>query len=211
MILVIGAIIAYGATSITLNEYTAQGTDNAMDDYSYNRARDIANGMVDIILIRFANDENYRVTSAITQNLDGGYASYTAESSFFEGDSLVKIIVAANYNGTTKTITAYAKHSISPDLDFNLSCITSNSAIKVNGLFLIDARDHTAAGVLIPQEGTYCMWSISRLYNPWVLCTGAGTFNNVDYAPATPPHPNVVAENQTWPGGFPTTPEGLFS
>lgn len=44
-----------------------------------------------------------------------------------------------------------------------------------------------------------------------MLCKVVGTFNNVDYVPQKPPHPNVIAENQTWPGGFPTTPEGIFS
>ena len=208
MILVLGAIITYGVTSITLNEYTSQGTQNSMDDYSYNRARDIANGMVDIILMRIANDETYRVNSPITQNLNDGSATYTAENSFFDGDSLIKIIVAANYHGTTKSITAYAKF-FTLELDVGIHTITANNEIKVNGSFLIDARNHTAGGVLIPLEGTYCLWSTRNII-PTGAFEGGGTFNNVDYIPQSPPDPAVVASNQIYTGGYPTTPEQVF-
>ena len=208
MILVLGAIITYGVTSITLNEYTSQGTQNSMDDYSYNRARDIANGMVDIILMRIANDETYRVNSPITQNLNNGEATYTAENSFFDGDSLIKIVVAANYNGTTKSITAYAK-PFTLELDLGTHAITANSEIKVNGTFLIDARNHTAGGVLIPQDGTYCLWSTGNIITTGAF-EGGGTFNNVDYIPQTPPDPAVIASNQIYTGSYPTTPEQVF-
>jgi hypothetical protein len=208
IILVLGAIIGYGITNITLNEYISQGTQNSVDDYSYNRVRDIGNGMVDIILMRIANNEGYRVNSPITQNLNGGYATYTAEDSFFDGDSLIKIIVAANYRGTTKSITAYAK-PFALELDFGLSAVTANSEIKVNGNFLIDARNHTAAGVLIPQDGTYALWSSNNII-PTGNFTGGGTFNSVDYIPQKPPDPAVIASNQIWPGGYPTTPEQVF-
>jgi hypothetical protein len=208
IILVLGAIIGYGVTNITLNEYTSQGTQNSMDDYSYNRVRDIANGMVDIILMRIANNESYRINSPVTQNLNDGYATYTAEDSFFGGDSLIKIIVAANYRGTTKSITAYAK-PFTLELDLGIHAVTANSEIKVNGNFLIDARDHTAGGVLIPQNGTYALWSTSNII-PTGSLMGGGTFNNVDYIPQNLPDPAVVASNQIYPGGFPTTPEQVF-
>lgn len=208
MILVLGAIITYGVTSITLNEYTSQGTQNSMDDYSYNRARDIANGMVDIILMRIANDETYRVNSPITQNLNNGEATYTAENSFFDGDSLIKIVVAANYNGTTKSITAYAKF-FTLEIDVGMTSVTANSEVRVNGSFLIDARNHTAGGVLIPQDGTYCLWSTGNIITTGAF-EGGGTFNNVDYIPQTPPDPAVIASNQIYTGGFPTTPEQVF-
>ena len=210
MILVLGAIITYGVTSITLNEYTSQGTQNAVDDYSYNRARDIANGMADIILMRIANDETYRVNSPITQNLNDGYATYTAENSFFDGDSLIKIVVAANYNGTTKSITAYAR-PLFLELEFAMqNAVTTNSDIIVNGNFIVDGRNHTADGVLIPQDGTYSLWSTKNI-TPSGNFKGGGTFNNVDYIPKRSPNPAVIASNQIYPGGYPTTPEGIFS
>ena len=210
MILVLGAIITYGVTSITLNEYTSQGTQNSMDDYSYNRARDIANGMTDIILMRIANDESYRVNSPITENLNGGYATYTAENSFIDGDSLIKITVSANYGGTAKIITAYAKPPLTLELDLGIHCLTANSTVKVNGSFLIDARNHTDGGVLIPQDGTYAMWSTGNI-NTGGGFKGGGTFNNVDYVPKNPPNSSIIASNQIYPGGFPTTPEQVFS
>ena len=72
MILVIGTILAYAYTNISLNEYTSQGTDNAVDEYSYSNAHDIASGMVDIILMRLANDADYRVESPKTEHMNGG-------------------------------------------------------------------------------------------------------------------------------------------
>ena len=209
IILVLGAIIAYGVTNITLNEFVSQGTQNSMDDYSYNRTRDIANSMIDIILMRVANDETYRVNSPITENLNDGYATYTAEDSFFEGDSLIKIVVASNYRGTTKSITAYAQ-PFTLEIDPGKGAVTANSEIKVNGNFTIDARNHTTAGVLIPQDGTYALWSSNNII-PTGNFYGGGTFDSVDYVPQKPPDPAVIASNQIYPGGYPTTPEEVFS
>ena len=211
IIIVLGAIITYGITSLTLNQFTSQGTQNTVDNYSYNIANDIANGMIDIVLMRLANNENYRATSPITEQINGGEVTYTAQNDSLDGEDLIKIVASAKYNGITKTTIVYANvRQLDLEIDPNTRCITANSEIQVNGNFLVDGRNHTSDGVLIPQEGTFALWSTKDII-PSGSMEGAGTADSIDYAPQNPPDPAVIAENQVWAGGFPSKPEELIT
>ncbi|MEJ2193739.1 MAG: hypothetical protein P8X73_02630 [Ignavibacteriaceae bacterium] len=210
MILVLGAIITYSITNISLNQKTSQGTQNSVDYYSYNIAHNIANSIIDVILIRLANNVNYRITSPTTEQINGGYVTYTVQSDSLDGEDLIKIVASSKYNGVTKSITVHAKKPPSLEIDPNLMCITANSDVRITANFFVDARDHTTDGVLIPQQGSFALWSTKDIVTIGNIEAG-GTFDSVDYTPQDPPNPAVIAKNQVWPGGFPTTIEELIS
>lgn len=208
MILVLGAVIAYGLTNITLNEYTSQGTQNSMDNYSYNRAHDIANSMVDIILMRMANDGYYSVTNRRTEDLFGGYATYQTRDMLFEGEHLVQITVSAKYNGVSKSVTAYANKFplIPPSL---IGVISANSPILTLGNLRVDGRNHKIDGTLIPNSGTYAIWTTKTFDQAGSSYLG-GTDDGIDYPLMKPADPHVIKVLQTYPGSYPTSPDSIL-
>jgi len=211
MILVVGAIITYAYTNITLNEYTSQGTQNAVDNYSYNRAHDIANGMVDVILMRLANDKDYRVSTKISENLFGGEVSYSAENAFFDGDSLIKIIVSAKFNGVTKNITSYTEKPgggwVPPVVR---AAWTANADLNntISDMY-IDGRNHDLSLGIIAGTGVAGV-STSTTFNNVDNAEIGGTKAGVDYPMSYPEDPAVIEENFSWGGTFPESPDEIL-
>lgn len=166
MIIVLGGIVTFGLNNINLNRTLNLGTQNAVDKFSLMRSHDIACSMTDILLMRIANDRTYRVYTQETENLLGGEAGYTVKDTFFDGDSLIKINVSANYNDVFKSVTAFTK-----TMDFNgdtlppsvKAAITTNNPVKTNGTIIVDGRDHDLIGALIPNKGKAGIWSISTI------------------------------------------------
>lgn len=215
MILVLGAVIAYGLTNITLNEFTSQGTQNSVDNYSYNRAHDIANSMVDVILMRIANDNNYRVNTSQTEDLFGGYVAYNTQDVFFEGDSLVKIITSANYNGVSKSVFAYSKIATSSNTPITFptpvkAAITANCPVGISGQLYVDGRKHDITGTVIPNDGKLGIWTMGTFSVGGNNAKVGGTVSSVDYDPSNPANLITLATNQTWPDGIPNTPDKVM-
>lgn len=212
MIVVLGGMFTFGVNNITQNSVLIQGTKNTVDHYSSNQARNIANSMTDILLMRVANDVTYRVSDQETEELFGGEAAYTVEDTFFGGDSLIKIMVSANYNEVVKSVTAITK-----TMDFNSSslppslkaAITTNNPAKTNGSIIVDGRDHDLIGAVIPNKGTAGIWSISTINQSGNSKIG-GTESSTDYQPSKPGNSATIKENQTWPADTIDTPDKVM-
>jgi hypothetical protein len=212
MILVLGGMFTFGVNIITQNSVLMQGTQNTIDNFSSNQARNIANSMTDILLMRVANDVSYRVSTQETEDLLGGEAAYTVEDTFFKGDSLIKILVSANYNEVVKSVTAFTK-----TMDFNSdalppslkAAITTNNPTKTNGSIIVDGRDHDLIGAVIPSKGTAGIWSISTINQSGNSKIG-GTESSVDYQPSKPGNPATIKENQVWPTEILDTPDKVM-
>ncbi|MGB5896038.1 MAG: hypothetical protein WBG58_17820, partial [Ignavibacteriaceae bacterium] len=104
MIIVLGGMVTFGISNISLNSTLNRGTNNSVYRFGYNRAHDIAGSITDILLMRIANNATYRVNTPATEDLFGGEATYSVGDTFFENDSLIEITVNANFNGITKTV-----------------------------------------------------------------------------------------------------------
>ena len=109
IILVAGTILNFGIAHFNSSSGVTEATQTAVEYYSDTQARNIGNSMVGMILADLSDSRNWRVNSPVKKDLFGGTAVYTVEDAFFAGDSLVKINVAANYSGTTKTVTTYTR------------------------------------------------------------------------------------------------------
>jgi len=72
MIIVLGGMFTFGISNITQNNTVGQGTQNTVGNFSFNRAHDIASSMTDILLMRLANNLDYRVETEVSEDLDGG-------------------------------------------------------------------------------------------------------------------------------------------
>ncbi|MFC2119636.1 hypothetical protein ACFLQ4_01055 [Bacteroidota bacterium] len=212
MIIVLGGMFTFGLNNMTLNRTVNQGTQNSVDNFSLMRAHDIAGSMTDILLMRVANDKTYRVSTQETEDLFGGEAAYTVEDTFFEGDSLIKILVSVNYNEVVKSVTSYTKtmdfkgDTLPPSVK---AAITTNNPVKTNGTIIVDGRDHDLTGALIPNKGKAGIWSISTIDQAGNSKIG-GTESSIDYPPSKPGKPVTIKENQIWPTGVLDTPDKVM-
>jgi len=218
MIVVLSGIVTYGISNITQNSNVSQGTDNTVDNFIYNRAHDIASSMTDILLMRIANDWEYRVETdeEPPEPLFGGDATYAVEDTFFGGDTLIKIKVAAKIkvaenDYVTKTIITYAQRPTDGWVPpFIRGAWTANANLN-NTIsdMLIDGRDHDLDLNILPTTGVHGVSSSQ----PFVNVEGAqigGTNNFIDYPMTFPEDSAVIEEEYDWDGGFPETPDGML-
>jgi len=212
MMIVLGGIVTFGLNNINLNRTLNLGTQNAVDKFSITRAHDIAGSMADILLMRIANDRTYRVYTQETEDLFGGEADYTVEDTFFDGDSLIKINVSANYNDAFKSVTAFTKtadlnnSNLPPSIK---AAITTNNPVKTNGTLIVDGRDHDLTVTLIPNKGKVGIWTISNV-NQTGNSTIGGTVSSTDYLPSKPANPLTINQNQSWPDEIHDTPDKVM-
>ena len=211
MIIVLGGMFTFGLSNISQNSTVGQGTQNVVDNFSNNRAHDIAGSMTDILLMRLANNATYRVETEVSEPLDGGDATYTVEDTFFEGDSLVKVKVAAEYNDVTKTIIAYTQKPTAgwvPPIIRGAWTANANLNNTISDMF-IDGRDHDLDLNLIPTAGVYGVSTSTAFTNVDDAAIG-GTNNYVDYPMTYTEVPEVIEENYNWDGGFPESPDAIL-
>ncbi|MEJ2196609.1 MAG: hypothetical protein P8X73_17385 [Ignavibacteriaceae bacterium] len=212
MIIVLGGMFTFGLKNITLNRTLNQGTQNSVDKFSLMRAQTVAGSMTDILLMRIANDKTYRVSAPETEDLFDGEVTYSVEDTYFNGDSLIKIMVSSNYNDVVKSVTAYTKtmefsgDTLPPSVK---AAITTNNPVATNGTIVVDGRDHDLSGALIPNKGKAGIWSISTIDQSGNSKIG-GTESSIDYAPAKPGKPEIIKENQIWPTGILDTPDKVM-
>jgi len=208
MIIVLGGMFTFGINNITQNSTISQGTQNTVDNFSKSRARDIASSMADIILMRLANDLTYRVNTQETENLYGGEVSYIVEDTFFEGDSIVKITVASEFNGVGKILTTYSDKPTNgwvPPVVRGAWTANSNLDNTISDMY-IDGRDHDLDLNILPTTGRFGVSTSTAFINTQNAAIG-GTNTFIDYPMTFPEVPEVIEENYNWDGGFPTTPD----
>jgi len=208
MIVVLGGMLTYGIANINQNSVVNQGTQNAVDNFSTNRAHDISTSMVDILLMRMANDAEYRVETEVSESLFGGEATYTVEDTFFGGDSLVKVKVVAEYNDITKTVITYTDKLTDgwvPPVIRGAWTANANLDNTISDMY-IDGRDHDLDLNLIPFTGKFGISTSTTFINTQNAEIG-GTNNKIDYPMTYPEDPAVIEENYNWDGGFPVSPD----
>ena len=211
MILILGGMVTFGISNITQNSVVSQGTQNTVDNFSSNRARDIAGSMSDILMMRLSNDLAYRVNTKAKEDLYGGEVAYTMADAFFENDSLIKITVDAKFNGVTKTIITYTDKPTSgwvPPVIRGAWTANANLNNTISDMF-IDGRDHDLNQNLIPTTGKFGVSTSTAFVNVENAAIG-GTNNFVDYPMTFPEIPEVIEENYNWDGGFPETPDAIL-
>jgi len=211
LILVLGAMVTFGVSNITQNNTVGRGTQNSVDNFSINHARVVASSMGDILIMRLANDVSYRVNTQPTEYLNGGEATYSVEDTFFEGDSLVKITVNAEFNGVEKTITSYVGNPTEgwvPPVIRGAWTANANINNTISDMY-IDGRDHDLNLNIIPTTGTYGVSTSTTFTNVENAAIG-GTNNKIDYPMTYPEVPEVIEENYDWGENFPETPDEIL-
>ena len=213
VIAVLGSFIVFGIVNHNVNSNLNGATDNAVDHYSLTTARNISNSMAEVLFQKIAEDKNFRCPQKTQKNILGGNVSYTVTDVLLDGDSLIKISLESTYNSVKKSAIIYVK---SPVPSGNnkvpkgiLAAITANNNIDINGGLIVDGRNHDIDGNVISGSGTYGIWTTGSLDRNGNSTIG-GTATGTDYSPAKNGYSSVVATNQIWPGGFPTSPDMIL-
>jgi hypothetical protein len=207
LLLVLGGFVTYGVISLTQNRLITEATDTSTDVFIETKLRSIATSSMEMLMSKVADDTTFRVKSPQAIALFDGSAAYTVTDVNFDGEDLIKFSVTASLHGATKTITAYAEKSTFPS---SLSgAVTANNHIKTEGNLTIDGRNHDLSGNLISNSGSYAVWTTAQCSQGGSSDLG-GTYQNSDYAPSRPGDPRIIKEYQTFPGGFPNTPDKVL-
>jgi len=108
MIFILGGMVTYGISNITINSTLNQDTQNSVDIFANSRAQVIANSMADILLERISDDPTYRETRATEDHL-GGKATYIVKDAFFDNEDLIEITVIAKYKDVKNITIRYTE------------------------------------------------------------------------------------------------------
>ena len=208
LIIVLGAFITYSITSLTQNTNVTQTTENSVNNYSQTKARNIANSTIQMLMSQVADSSDWRVPNPVTKNIFDGEVTYTVTDTIFDGEDQIKFSAIASEFGTTKEITAYTKKPIliPPAL---VGAITTNNPVVTQGSLNVDGRNHKMDATLVPESGTYAIWTtktLSQIGNSYL----GGTDDGIDYPLMKPADPRVIKVLQTYPGGYPTSPDSIL-
>ena len=107
---------------------------------------------------------------------------------------IATVVSTANYAGSTSTVEVGVKKAL-PSFVGALGAITTAGPTEANGEIVIDGRDHELDGTVIPDSGSYGIYSNETFEQSGGSLIG-GT-DGTDYVPATPAHPGVILENGT--------------
>ena len=213
LILILASVISYGIISSTQNQSISNATENAVDNYTSTKARNIANSTIQMLMSEVADDLNWRTSSIVSKDLLDGNVKYTVTDATVDGEALIKFNVKALYNNEEKEITAYAK-AMEPHPTGVIApgAITTNNNILTLGNITIDGRDHTIDGkTIIAGEGTFGIWTTKTFTNSGASDIGGTNLLKNDFKPSKIPNPSIIAQNQVWPGGItPKSPEEVF-
>jgi hypothetical protein len=222
LILALAALIAVGSTMFIVLLRSSDGmATNYTKYYTRQSAQNIAQTGANMALEHLAQDPYWR--SGFTLNdIMGGRVKVRLSNVTFDGIPAVEITSVGymnfgssirDYDSPTGTL-ARAETSIVYTPQWYIpgttkAAVTTNNQVQTIGTIAIDGRNHSKTGALIASTGTYGIWT-TQTYSQAGNSTIGGTYNGIDYPPANPGDPNSYAQNQTWPGGYPGSPDSIL-
>ncbi len=218
IIVVTGIIIT---TSIILYNISASSTtivQNLNNYYLRQSAQNIAQSGVNLCLTQLGTDRNWR-TGFTLLNMMGGKLSVRVFDTSYAGiiDAVgIQSTGIESYNTTLEkravsTCYAYFPPFVVPD--FVKALVTLNGVNSINGNITLDGRDHNPFSTAVNAGlGNWGIWSTAATFDrDGSSLVGGTTAGFVDVAPTTDPADTVVIRfNQTYPGGYPTSPDSAF-
>jgi hypothetical protein len=179
--------------------------------YLRQEAQNIAQSGANLALRQLSKDGSWRTGFPLMDALDGKLQVQVKDTTY-NSKYVVKITsTGIMYAGKPfeqrATSVAYLPSGFLPAA--LKAAITTNNPIRTLGNLTVDGREHTRLGVLIPNSGTLGIWTTKTLSQSGSSTIG-GTRTGIDYAPAKPGNPNIIATGQVWPGGYPGTPDSVL-
>lgn len=183
---------------------------NSSNFFNGQAAQNIAQSGVNMALTQISADRKWRTGFSLMELL-GGKVIVTATDTAWFSRPVIRVTSTGivNYHQSTEyraTSTAFLPRITVPVAVKGL--LTTDRPTSLEGNPIVDARDHTINGVLVPNQGTYGVWTTGTL-SPAGTPTIGGTVLGADIPPTNPYLPIVNATGQSWPT-YPTTPDSVL-
>jgi hypothetical protein len=187
-------------------------TANAERVFLRQSAKNIAKGGINLALRQLANDPSWRTGFAL-MNMMSGKVRVTAADTTYSGKQAVKLLSVGymEYGSSLErrdTSIAYVQKGGFVPATVK-GAITTNNPVTTLGNLTVDGEDHSTTGTLITGQGTLGIWTTQTFSQSGNSKIG-GFASGVGYAPSKPANANVVKANQSWPGGYPGTPDSIL-
>src|SRR6266850_8345608 len=210
IIIVVGIVVVSGIVLYNIEAGSIAITRNVDRFFSGRAAQNIAQSGVNMALRQLANDKDWRAGFPSIDML-GGKGFVEVSDSTWYGKKVIKIVSIGILNQgqafeVRDTSIAFLPRGGIPAAVRGL--ITTNSRTSLEGNPLVDARDHTALGALVPGNGTLAVWTTKTISHAGDPMMG-GTVLGVDYVPSDPYVPVVVQSGQSYPN-YPSTPDSVL-
>ena len=212
ILLVVGIIIISGTILYRIEAGSVAIVVNSAGYQKKQSVRNIAQSGVNLALRQLENNSTWR-TGFTSLKMLSGSVSVKVFDTTFAGISTaigVRSTGTAQESSATSTAFCYFPQPLIPPIVKGL--ITTNASNDVNGSITVDGEDHNPYSTVVNAgKGTYGAWTTGASFS---LSSGSaklgGTALGVDFIPTNPANPAVVLVNQTYPGGFPNTPDSAF-
>lgn len=210
IIILFGTMSFYLMANLSTNERLNTALESSVTYFSKTQARNIANSIVQMQLSKLADSTDYRVPNGASSVMFNGTGNYVIKDTTIGGTDYIKIRARGVYYGEQYTVEAVVEPVTSGFTPASvLAAITTNNPVKTLGTLIVDGREHDINGNLIANSGTLGLWTTSSFSRSGNSKVG-GTSGGNDHEPAKSYDPGTVATNQTYPGGFPTSPDSIL-
>ncbi|KAF0150898.1 MAG: hypothetical protein FD143_2407 [Ignavibacteria bacterium] len=213
LILIIGSIVTFGISNFRMNEILKDASVSSYSYYNSNVAKNIANSVAQMLISRVADTTSFRANTfqSVTSIFDGS-AQYKVKDTTMDAQNYIMIDVIATYGSASKRSKVFTQLPTGGGGFFPntvKAAISTNNPIRTLGNLDVDGRNHDINGNLVGGSGTLGIWTtstFSRSGNSKLAATVSGT----DYSLSRNPPANNYAVSQTYPGGYPSTPDSIL-
>lgn len=210
--LVVGIIITSAIIMTNIEAASSRIVDNFGVIYLKQSAANLAQTGVSMGLRQLANDASWR-TGIPLMNLFNGKLVVSAADSSWSGGPAVRIVSVGimDYGQTTEkrdTVIAWVRIGSYGPISVK-SVIETNASTKVGGGLDIDGRDHDLSGNLIPDNGVLAIYTTSTYSHSGSGKVDGTTELGIDNPVKAKSDTSIIRDNQTYPGGFPASPDAV--
>jgi hypothetical protein len=213
LIFALGSIALFTIINLNMSQSAGSTAKGSFDLFKEVHAKNIANSVALMLVSQLGDSNEYRATSVNTiDDVLWGSADYRVIDTTVASVSLIKIDVNGYYEGMSKRVVSLV--SI-PNGGFFpptvKAAISTNNPVSASGTLVVDGRDHDINGNLIPNSGTLGIWSTRPITQSGsAKIGGTEAEDNEDEVPAKPADSEILGANQSYPGGYPNTPDSAL-
>lgn len=210
LIFVLGSITLFTIVNLNMSRNAGDTANSSFDMYKEVYAKNISNSVSLMLISQLGDSNTYRTASVQTINqVLLGSAAYRVIDTIIGTNTFIKIDVTGFYEGKrkrTEVIASIPNGGFMPPTV--KAAISTNNPVSTLGTLVVDGRDHDMNGNVIPNSGTLGIWSTRPIAQGGASKVG-GTIG-ADLAPSKPAAAGILAGNQVYPGGYPTTPDSVL-
>ena len=207
----LGIMVLSVSIFLSITESSEDLMKNVDQYFLRQTAQNIAQSGVNLSLRRLADDPAWRSGYSYMAMMNGNLSVRLVDT-MFDTKSVVKVISTGitDYGKDTErreTSIAFIASGYIPAAV--KAAITTNNPIKTLGGLIVDGRNHTMNGALLNNSGTLGIWTTKTLSQSGNSKIG-GTALGVDYVPSKPGNSSTIKTGQTYPGGYPSSPDSIL-